>query len=284
MTGFGQSEKETAKFSCKVEIKSLNNKFLEINLRMPRNWQHKEQELRREAGKLFERGSVSLFVTLQYKKAEDTIVPINHDVALYYINELKRLSEKASVPFGHLSKSIFEFPNVTMVQEEEQDEDDWKAIFSTVLDAFARFDEFRKKEGAMLSTELGKMCGNIMHKLGELDQFEHSRIETIRNRMKKELVALETEIDNNRFEQELLYYIEKLDISEEKARLKQHCAFFNETTKEVSSGKKLGFIVQEMGREINTIGSKANQPDMQRKVVEMKDELEKIKEQLNNVL
>jgi len=285
MTGFGQAEIETERFTVRVELKSLNSKFLELNMRMPRNWQHKELELRRELTKWVERGTAQLSVHIGYKLAEDKITPLNREVALYYLNEVKLLSAESGWEQSALLNNIFMVPNVLQANEETPDEEDWKQILSTVRSAYEQFDIFRVKEGAVLGNELSKMSAGILSKMQSLTPFEEERLNTVKERIQRDLQTLNQEqMDKNRFEQELIYYIEKLDISEEKVRLKQHCDFFEETIQQASTGKKLGFIAQEMGREINTIGSKGNHHLMQRMVVEMKDELEKIKEQINNVL
>jgi uncharacterized protein (TIGR00255 family) len=285
MTGFGQAEIETERFTVRVELKSLNSKFLELNMRMPRNWQHKELELRRELTKWVERGTAQLSIHIGYKLAEDKITPLNREVALYYLNEVKSLSAESGWEQSALLNNIFMVPNVLQANEETPDEEDWKQILSTVRSAYEQFDIFRVKEGAVLGNELSKMSAGILSKMQSLTPFEEERLNTVKERIQRDLQTLNQEqMDKNRFEQELIYYIEKLDISEEKVRLKQHCDFFEETIQQASTGKKLGFIAQEMGREINTIGSKGNHHLMQRMVVEMKDELEKIKEQINNVL
>jgi uncharacterized protein (TIGR00255 family) len=285
MTGFGQAELETERFTVRVELKSLNSKFLELNIRMPRNWQHKELELRREVTKWVERGTAQLSIHIGYKLAEDKITPINREVALYYLNEVKSLSAESGWDQTSLLNNIFMVPNVLQANEETPDEEDWKQILSTVRSAYEQFDVFRVKEGSVLGSELSKMSAGILVKMQNLSPFEEERLNTVKERIQRDLQTLNQEqMDKNRFEQELIYYIEKLDISEEKVRLKQHCDFFEETIQQASTGKKLGFIAQEMGREINTIGSKGNHHMMQRMVVEMKDELEKIKEQINNVL
>jgi uncharacterized protein (TIGR00255 family) len=285
MTGFGQAELETERFTVRVELKSLNSKFLELNIRMPRNWQHKELELRRELTKWVERGTAQLSINIGYKLAEDKITPLNREVALYYLNEVKSLSAESGWEQSALLNNIFMVPNVLQANEETPDEEDWKQIISTVRNAYEQFDIFRVKEGAVLGNELSKMSAGILSKMQSLTPFEEERLNTVKERIQRDLQTLNQEqMDKNRFEQELIYYIEKLDISEEKVRLKQHCDFFEETIQQASTGKKLGFIAQEMGREINTIGSKGNHHLMQRMVVEMKDELEKIKEQINNVL
>lgn len=285
MTGFGQAELETERFTIKVDMKSLNSKFLELNVRMPRNWQHKELELRRELGKWIERGTAQINIQLSYKLVEDRITPLNKDLALYYLNEVKQLSQESGWTETSLLNNIFMVPNILQVNEEAHNEEDWKLIMQTVRNAYEQFDVFRLTEGKVLGNELSKMAASILQKMISLAPFEEERLQTIKDRIQRDLASLGQEkVDNNRFEQELIYYIEKLDISEEKVRLKQHCDFFEETIQAASTGKKLNFIGQEMGREINTIGSKSNHHLMQRAVVEMKDELEKIKEQINNVL
>ncbi len=285
MTGFGLAETDTEKFTVKVEIKSLNSKFLEMNLRMPRQWQHKELELRKEITRLVERGTVQVNLNINYKLVQDKITPINQEVVLYYLSEIKKLSETSGWPAEQLLNNVFTLPNIIQPNEETPAEEDWKQILKTLQLAFEQFDEFRLKEGNMLAGELRKMGKSIYQKMEELTPFEEERINTVKERILRDLQTLNQEqLDKNRFEQELIYYIEKLDISEEKTRLAQHCDYFAETIESASTGKKLGFIAQEMGREINTIGSKSNHHLMQRRVVEMKDELEKIKEQINNVL
>jgi len=285
MTGFGQAEGETEKFAVKVEIKSLNNKFFELSIRMPRNWQHKELELRKEMAKLIERGTAQLNIQLTYKLAEDRITPINREVAAYYLNEVKNLANESGLDPKDLLTNIFDIPNVLQPNESAPDDADWILIMEVVKKAFEQFDLYRLTEGKILTQEFSNMALNIATKMNALTPFENERIEIVKERLRKELAALnQDQLDKNRFEQELIYYLEKLDINEEKVRLKQHCDYLEEVIRIASTGKKLGFIAQEMGREINTIGSKSNHHLMQRSVVEMKEELERIKEQINNVL
>jgi uncharacterized protein (TIGR00255 family) len=285
MTGFGQAEGETEKFTVKVEIKSLNNKFFELSIRMPRNWQHKELELRKEMAKLIERGTAQLNIQLTYKLAEDRITPINREVAAYYLNEVKSLANESGLDPKDLLTNIFDIPNVLQPNESTPDDADWMQIMEVVKKAFEQFDLYRLTEGKILTQEFSSMALNIATKMNALTPFENERIETVKERLRKELAGLnQDQLDKNRFEQELIYYLEKLDINEEKVRLKQHCDYLEEIIRVASTGKKLGFIAQEMGREINTIGSKSNHHLMQRSVVEMKEELERIKEQINNVL
>jgi uncharacterized protein (TIGR00255 family) len=268
-----------------VEIKSLNNKFFELSIRMPRNWQHKELELRKEMAKLIERGTAQLNIQLTYKLAEDRITPINREVAAYYLNEVKSLANESGLDPKDLLTNIFDIPNVLQPNEITPDDADWIQIMEVVKKAFEQFDLYRLTEGKILTQEFSSMALNIATKMNALTPFENERIETVKERLRKELAGLnQDQLDKNRFEQELIYYLEKLDINEEKVRLKQHCDYLEEVIRVASTGKKLGFISQEIGREINTIGSKANDAHMQQLVVNMKEELEKIKEQLLNVL
>lgn len=285
MTGYGQAEIENDRFAIRAEFKSLNNKFLELNIRLPKIWQGKDLEMRREMSKMVERGSCHISVNVNFKTAEDKIIPINKDVARYYINELSELSKEFNLDSGSIAQSILSIPNLFQIEEEENSEDDDKILLEVLNQAFIEFEKFRMKEGEMLSEELIRMTNTILHLVVELEPLEKERMDLIRLNILNELAKLNEEnIDKNRFEQELIYYLEKLDISEEKARLINHCNYFLETMNAKSSGKKLGFIAQEMGREINTIGAKANHYKIQQRVVEMKDELEKIKEQVNNIL
>jgi uncharacterized protein (TIGR00255 family) len=285
MTGYGQAEVDTERFTVKAEFKSLNNKFLEINLRMPKVWQSKDHEVRKELTKLVERGSCQVNINVQFKRAEDKVMPVNKDVAAYYLNELTEVCNHAGLNPQMLASTLLQMPNLFQPVEDENNEEDLKTLLHVVNLAFNEFEKFRQKEGEMLAGELSRMTQTIMHLVKEIEALEPERMQTIRGRIDAELSQLKEEnLDKNRFEQELIYYIEKLDISEEKTRLIQHCTYFLETMKTKSAGKKLGFIAQEMGREINTIGSKANHFKIQQRVVEMKDELEKIKEQINNIV
>jgi len=285
MTGFGQAETDTETFNCKVEIKALNGKFLDINIRMPRNLQNKELELRNDLSKKLERGSISIGIIISQKNAAAQLLPINQDVAQFYLQEINKIGTQTGIESQHLFKSVFDFPGIIQSKEDEgTNEDDWKTIVNTVNNALVEFNNFRVREGENLYIELSALCNSIHSKLKALAPFETARVESIRNKIAKELSSLQTDlIDKNRFEQELIYYIEKLDINEEKSRLSEHCQYFLQTLLQETNGKKLGFIAQEIGREINTIGSKSNDSNMQRLVVEMKDELEKIKEQINNI-
>ncbi|MCU0441823.1 MAG: YicC family protein [Bacteroidia bacterium] len=285
MTGYGQAETENSRYQIKVEFKALNNKFLELNLRMPKVWQSKDLEVRRELNKLVERGSCQVNINVQFKRAEDKVMPINKDVATYYLSELREACAQSGVDANMLAAGLFSMPNLFQTPDDESNEEDMKVLMDVLNKAFIEFEKFRMKEGEMLANELTRLTHAIAHLLEEVEKLDPERIETVRARIETEINQLKEEnIDKNRFEQELIYYIEKLDITEEKKRLKQHCSYFLETLNTKSAGKKLGFIAQEMGREINTIGSKANHFTIQQRVVEMKDELEKIKEQINNIV
>lgn len=285
MTGYGLAEIESERYSIKAEFKSLNNKFLELNVRLPKVWQSKDLELRKELSKLVERGSCQVTISVQFKRAEDKVMPVNKDVASYYLSELTQVCKDAGIDPSVLASNILSLPNLFQPQEDENKEEDAKQLMDAVNKAFVEFEKFRLQEGDMLGQELTRMTQAILHLVKEIESIEPERMQTIRSRIEQEINQLkEDNLDKNRFEQELIYYIEKLDISEEKSRLIQHCNYFLETMKTKSAGKKLGFIAQEMGREINTIGSKANHFKIQQRVVEMKDELEKIKEQINNII
>lgn len=285
MTGYGLAEQEYERYTIRTEFKALNNKFLEINIRMPKSWQGKENELRRELTKLVERGSCSLNINVTYKHTEDKVLPLNKDVATYYLNELKGLATDYQIDLSAMATNLFSVPNLFSASEDEGGEDDLKQLLDAVNKGFIEFEKFRMKEGEMLAGELERMTRTILQLVKEIDEMDGERATQIREKLSADLNQLsDLSVDKNRFEQEIIYYIEKLDITEEKTRLVQHCNYFLETMNLRSSGKKLGFIAQEMGREINTIGSKANHFKIQQRVVEMKDELEKIKEQINNII
>jgi uncharacterized protein (TIGR00255 family) len=285
MTGYGQAEIETGRYQIKVEFKALNNKFLELNLRMPKVWQSKDLELRRELNRMVERGSCQVNINVNFKRAEDKVMPVNKDVASYYLRELSEVCKDAGVDPQMLATGLFNMPNLFQTIEDESSEEDTKILMEAVNKGFIEFEKFRMKEGDMLAEELTRLTHAIQRLLTEVEEMDPERMETIRNRIATEVNQLKEEaLDKNRFEQELIYYMEKLDVTEEKKRLKQHCGYFLDTLQTKSAGKKLGFIAQEMGREINTLGAKANHFKIQQRVVEMKDELEKIKEQINNII
>ncbi len=287
MTGFGKATNEITGKKITVEIRSLNSKQLDLNLRIPYLYKEKELELRTEIAKQIERGKVDVSVFTE--STQETIpTTLNKSLAKAYYNELKSLSQELNDTNDNLLSLVVKMPDVLKAEREtvELDENEWKEVKATINKAIEAFQKFRIDEGNTLAKEFQSRISKIDSLLKEVISFDEQRIETIKKRIKNNLAEVidVNKIDQNRFEQELIYYIEKLDITEEKLRLKTHLDYFTGTMLELGSGRKLGFISQEIGREINTIGSKANDASMQKLVVQMKDELEKIKEQLLNVL
>lgn len=287
MTGFGKSITEIPGKKITVEVRSLNSKSLDLNLRIPYIYKEKELELRSEVSKQIERGKIDLTVYTESTQ-ESLPIAINKTLAKTYYKELKSLSEELNENGDNLLALVLKMPEVMKAEKEvvELDETEWKQLKIAVDKAIEAFQGFRSDEGKILENEFKTRIGIIAKLLEEVLSSDAARIENIRTRIKNNIAELveKEKIDENRFEQELIYYIEKLDITEEKLRLKTHLDYFTKTMQEPSCGRKLGFISQEIGREINTIGSKANDSTVQKLVVQMKDELEKIKEQLLNVL
>ncbi len=287
MTGFGKALAEVSGKKVNVEIRSLNSKQLDLNIRMPYLYKEKELEMRSEVAKQLERGKVDITIYLESMQDELPIA-INKKLAKFYFQELKSLAEEVKENNQNLLSLVLKMPEVMKADKEivELDEAEWAEIKKTVDAAVVAFQKFRLDEGQTLAKELRSRIAIVGSLLQEVVSLDGLRINNIKERIKTNLAeAIEKErIDQNRFEQELIYYIEKLDITEEKLRLKTHLDYFNSTMDEPASGRKLGFITQEIGREINTIGSKANDSAIQKLVVQMKDELEKIKEQLLNIL
>lgn len=287
MTGYGTglAENQTVKYT--VEIKSLNSKFLELSLRLPKHVSDKELALRAESGKLIERGKVNITVTAEYADQTATSSTINERLFKKYYAQLKELADAVGDEQSPLLQLALQMPEVVGSNETETDEEEVKVLFEAFHQAIEKFNQFRLDEGNVLSADLQKRVADIMAFQKEVEAVDGDRIPLIRERIAQymDTAVGKENVDMNRFEQELIYYIDKLDITEEKVRLSSHCAYFLEALKAPNpSGKKLGFISQEMGREINTLGSKANNAHIQQIVVRMKEELEKIKEQLLNVL
>lgn len=287
MTGFGKSAEEICGKKVAVEFRSLNSKSLDLSIRMPYMYKEREAELRSEIAKQVERGKVE-FVIYVESGSVSTASVLNVLLAKQYHKELQALSDELNQKSDDLLSLVLKMPDVVKSDKETHtpDEKEWKQLKITIAKAMFAFQSFRTDEGKSLGKEIKLRIEIIAKLLKEIGEKDALRIKNIRNRIKKNMDELipTDKIDKNRFEQELIYYIEKLDITEEKLRLKTHLDYFLKTMKENSSGRKLGFIAQEIGREINTIGSKANNADIQKIVVQMKDELEKIKEQLLNVL
>ncbi|MVN21250.1 YicC family protein [Mucilaginibacter sp. HMF7410] len=287
MTGFGLISQDLGNVKYTVEIKSLNSKFLELSIKLPRAFSDKEFELRNECSRLIDRGKVNLSINAEQNESKSAALGIDVVLLQQYLEQLKQVSTKVNQPADNLLQLAMGLPDVVKYQEEKASEDEWKTVMQLFKKAVDAFQQFRADEGKVLETDLKLRIGHILENLAQVETAESERIITIKERLNNfltEAVGREN-IDQNRFEQELIYYIDKLDITEEKIRLKAHCDYFLETLKSAdANGKKLGFIAQEIGREVNTLGSKANHATIQKLVVGMKEELEKIKEQLLNVL
>ncbi len=287
MTGFGLISQDLGNVKYTVEIKSLNSKFLELSIKIPRAFADKEFELRNECSRLIERGKVNLSINIEQNEAKTAALGIDINLLQQYLGQLKEVSIKTDQPANNLLQLALGLPDVMKYQEEKASEDEWKTVANLFKKAVDAFQQFRLDEGSVLENDLKLRISIILENLSKVETEEPVRINTIKERLNHflaEAVGREN-IDQNRFEQELIYYIDKLDITEEKIRLKAHCGYFLETLKNAdANGKKLGFIAQEIGREVNTLGSKANHAIIQKLVVGMKEELEKIKEQLLNVL
>lgn len=287
MTGYGKAIGTYQDKKITVEVKSLNSKFFDLNLRIPGFYRENELTLQKMLSKLIVRGKVdfSIYVELP-PKANST--KINHEVVTTYFNDLKSLATGLGIEDeSKLLEMAMKMPDVYSQEREELDENEWKAVEGFIEEAVANFQDFRKREGEALHNEFAGYINRIGDLLKEVEQYEGERIETVKTRLKSNLEEkLENpQYDKNRFEQELIYFIEKYDVTEEKVRLTGHLSYFLDVIKaNKSEGKKLGFISQEIGREVNTLGSKANHQEIQKIVVEMKDQLEKIKEQVLNTL
>ncbi len=287
MTGYGIASFDSGNTKYTVEIKSLNSKFLELSLRIPKAFSEKEFQLRNECNKQIERGKVSLSINVEQADSSVKAAGIDADLLKNYYNQLKKVSNDLGEPTSNLLQLALGLPEVVKYDEETVSEEEWQVVEKTFQQALTAFQQFRADEGNVLEQDVKYRIGIILKNLELVEVEEPKRVPLIKERLNQfliEAVARES-IDQNRFEQELIYYIDKLDITEEKIRLKSHCDYFIETLKNGdANGKKLGFISQEIGREINTLGSKANDANIQKLVVGMKEELEKIKEQLLNVL
>ncbi|MBL0104782.1 MAG: YicC family protein [Bacteroidetes bacterium] len=286
MTGFGTAAIEFQNKTITVEIKSVNSKFMDLGLRLPSQYKEKEMEVRTEFSRLIERGKAEVSISVDSQEALKK-TNINHQLVKAYFEELSKLDKELGLNTPNFLQIILPLPEVLSTDRVSLNEEEWKAVYSVIIKAEEAFQNFRKEEGKALQRDLEARINSIRTGLKEIETFEGGRIDVVRKRLQSNLEEFiqVNNIDRNRFEQELIFYIEKFDISEEKVRLTSHCDYFIKTMKsDPSAGKKLSFIAQEIGREINTIGSKANDADMQKAVVVIKDELEKIKEQVLNVL
>jgi len=287
MTGYGKTTLELPEKVLSIEIRTLNSKQADVILKIPSLFRKKETEIRSLILEKLERGKLELSINVE-NTGSSAHVSINRALAQQYYQELKNLdSDLDEKPFSAYLPILLKMPDVLSAEKEELDESDWGKIRAGIIEATSQVNIFRMEEGLSTEKDLRHKLTLILEYLEAVDEFEGQRAEKVKVRLLKDLEKLSEKIqfDRNRFEQELIYYLDKLDINEEKVRLKKHCEYFLETMDEKSSnGKKLGFISQEMGREINTLGAKANDQNIQKLVVQMKDELEKIKEQLFNIL
>lgn len=286
MTGYGKSSIKLGDKSYIIEIKSLNSKSLDLNFKAVAELRGKEIDIRKLISSQLIRGKVDLF--FQEEKSNGMTGGLNFNLIENYYQQLMKFSEEKNIPLGDVVPAILRFQDISKAELAELNDDDIVALYKGVEEALKNIIQFRKDEGTQLEKDLIERIKAIQQLKSELQPHEESRIEKLREKLKQDVANHVTEgaIDNNRFEEELIYYLEKMDINEEKVRLDTHCLYFTETLQEdvMEKGKKLGFIGQEIGREINTIGSKANDANMQKIVVQMKDELEKIKEQVLNIL
>lgn len=287
MTGYGKAVVTYGEKKINVEIKSLNSKALDLSTRIAPLYREKEMEMRQLVAKTLERGKVDFSIWIEKEACADA-TPVNCAIVENYYRQIKDLAAKTGIPEPQdWFATLLRMPDVlTKTEQETLSEDEWQAVRVAIDDALCRLTEFRQQEGVALQRKFTEKIDNISALLAEIETYEKQRVEKIRSRIVEGLKSIpEVDYDKNRLEQELIYYIEKLDISEEKQRLANHLKYFRETMEDGhGQGKKLGFIAQEMGREINTTGSKSNNAEMQNLVVKMKDELEQIKEQVLNVL
>jgi len=288
MTGYGKATAELSDKKINVEIKSLNSKAMDLSTSIAPLYREKEIEIRNEIAKALERGKVDFSLWIDKKDACELITPINQDVVVAYYERIRTISETTGIPAPEdWFSTLLRMPDVMTKNDiQELSEEEWKAVHATVLQAIQNLVDFRIQEGAALEKKFREKISNIAKLLTSVDPYEKERVEKIKERITDALEkTISVDYDKNRLEQELIYYIEKLDINEEKQRLSNHLKYFINTMEDGSGqGKKLGFIAQEMGREINTLGGKSNHAEMQKIVVQMKDELEQIKEQVLNVM
>ena len=286
MTGFGKGEAALRNKKITVEIRSLNSKQLDLSLRLPAVYRQSEYEIRNLIARTIQRGKVDVFVTVE-SQAVETSARINREVVREYLRQMNDTLSFSGIDAGYdaILPVIMRLPDVVATEAEAISEEEHAALLAAVEAAAAHLDAFREQEGAILIADLLRRVELIEQYKTEVVPFEKARTETVKARILDNLSKLAVDVDRNRLEQEMIFYLEKLDITEEKVRLTNHCNYFREVaSSEEGAGRKLGFIAQEMGREINTMGSKANEPNIQILVVKMKDELEKIKEQVLNIL
>ena len=286
MTGFGKSEVSLPTKKITVEVRSLNSKQLDLSVKLPGIYRSYEFDIRSKAAATIVRGKSDISITVE-NTAVQTSATVNKELFREYLHQVSDALafSGADAAYDAILPVVMRMPDVVSTQAEGVSEEEHAALMQAVDEALSHFNSFREQEGAILIADLLKRVDNIEDYKLQVEPYEQARCETIRNRIREHLAQLQVEVDQTRLEQEMIFYIEKLDITEEKVRLKNHCRYFREVaSSEEAAGRKLGFIAQEMGREINTLGSKANEANMQILVVKMKDELEKIKEQALNIL
>lgn len=284
MTGYGKSLCQLPTKNISIEIKSLNSKNLDLNARMPSQYREKELEMRQQIAASLQRGKVDFSMQLELT-GEETSAKINHQVVKAYLNELQQIKPVDETQNAKMLELALSLPDSVSNDKSEVEATEFDAIKSSISEALEKINEYRLDEGKALEKDFRLRVKRLQELLEQVIEIDPERIKNVRERLQNSVEELKTEVDENRFEQELVFYIEKYDITEEKIRLDNHLNYFLESlSSEDSNGKKLNFIGQEIGREINTIGSKSNFAPMQKLVVEMKDELEKIKEQMLNVL
>ncbi|MDL2320170.1 YicC family protein [Alistipes sp. OttesenSCG-928-B03] len=290
MTGYGKAEAASGKRKITVEVRSLNSKQLDLSVKMPSVFRSQDSTVRSAAGKAMQRGKVDVYVNVE---TEAGVRAVSIDRALFaeYYSQLRSLGEEnfgswgGDAVEGAVMQAILRMPDVVSSESDEAGDEEIAALMTALNGALAHIDEFRLAEGAILIADILGRIDRIEQLLGEVAPFEGVRAEKIKERIRENIESVGIPVDDNRLEQEMIYYVEKLDVTEEKVRLANHCKYFREVAADdAAPGRKLGFIAQEIGREINTLGSKANEASIQRIVVGMKDELEKIKEQLLNIL
>ncbi len=287
MTGFGKAECVNDRRKIIIEIKTLNSKQADLIVKIPNTYKERELDLRNELTTQLQRGKIELYVSIE-ESVEGVMSQFNETAVKSYYAQLSDIAKRNNIPLpSDILASIIRMPDVLKSDRPELEEEEWAMLLEGIRQALEQVNNFRKQEGKALAEDIAARIGLIESYIDEIEKFEAPRMEVIKTRLRQNLAEYvgENTIDQNRFEQELIYYLEKIDINEEKVRLRNHCSYFMSTMRDNGGvGKKLGFIAQEIGREINTIGSKANNADMQQTVIQMKDELEKIKEQILNIL
>ncbi len=287
MTGFGRAEARTDRYQVVVEIKALNGKQLELSTKLPPILRNYELDIRNLLNNILMRGTIDITVTVKQEGASKPMV-VNTDLALFYYQGMKQIAEQVGAPTDNIISTLMRMPEVVAPDIDAMAPEEWAKVREVVAEAARNLMEHRKHEGEVLYKDIHSRIDNIENLLQKVLPLEGERTTRVRTKLDTWLedVIGKEKVDNNRLEQEMIYYLERMDISEEKTRLKQHCTYFHETVdnKDVAIGRKLNFIIQEIGREVNTLGAKANHAEIQQIVINMKDELEKAKEQILNIL